>query len=162
MLGRMFGHTQLMQKTLDVAWMRNEVIAHNISNVDTPGYKSRGIAFEDEFRAALLRDRDTSLPRPQISLRRHASSPAIQDVPSAFGTRTRDKHIHMTPQRVSPLDVQPRMFTQTNTAMKMDGNNVDIDHEMNEAAKNTIYYYTMLNKVSSELGRLRTTVRDIR
>jgi len=158
----MFNHAQLMQKTLDVSWMRNEVIAHNISNVDTPGYKSRGLAFEDEFRAALLRPEDTSLPRLNISLRRLSSSPAIQEVPSAFGTRTREKHIHMLPQQRNPMDVQPRMFTQTNTAMKMDGNNVDIDHEMNEAAKNTIYYYTMLNKVSSELGRLRTVMRDIR
>jgi flagellar basal-body rod protein FlgB len=159
----MFGHSQLIQKTLDVAWMRNEVIAHNISNVDTPGYKSRGLAFEDEFRAALLRERDNSLPRPQISLRRHASSEAIQETPRAFGTRTRDKHFPLgAPQHRNPLDVQPRLFTQTNTTMKMDGNNVDIDHEMNEAAKNTIYYYTMLNKMSSELGRLRTVVRDIR
>jgi flagellar basal-body rod protein FlgB len=158
----MFSHTQLMQKTLDAAWMRNEVIAHNVANVDTPGFKSRGLAFEDEFRAALLRDRDTSLPRPNISLRRHASSQAIQDGPDLSGRMTRDRHFPLGPRHRSPLDVQPSLFTRTDTTMKMDGNNVDIDREMNEAAKNTIYYYTMLNKISSELGRLRTTVRDIR
>jgi flagellar basal-body rod protein FlgB len=163
MLNRMFNHTRLMQKSLDVSWMRNEVIAHNIANVDTPGFKSRGLAFEDEFRAALLRDRDTSLPRPNISLRRLASTDAIQAGPDLTGRMTRDRHLPLG-QRTSgnPLDVQPQLFTRTDTTMKMDGNNVDIDREMNEAAKNTVYYYTMLNKVSSELGRLRTVMRDIR
>ena len=162
MIGKLFNHTNLMQKTLDASWMRNEVITNNIANVNTPGFKSKGVAFEDEFRAALLREPEKTLPRPNISLRRLSSEPSIQAGPDMTGKKTRDKHFDFETARKDPMDVQPSVYRNNSTTMKMDGNNVDVESELNEAAKNTIYYYTMLNKVSSDLGRIRMTLRDIR
>ena len=162
MLSKIFNQSHLIQKTLDASWMRNEVITNNIANVDTPGYKSKSVSFEREFREALLRQPDTSLPRLNISLRRMASESAIQAGPDMSGKATRDKHFPMGPREKDPLAVQPSVYTNRNTTMKMDGNNVDVESELNEAAKNTLLYYTMLNKVSSDLGRLRSTLRDIR
>jgi len=43
----------LMEKGLDAAALRNTVIANNLANVDTPGYKRSEVAFEDVFRKAL-------------------------------------------------------------------------------------------------------------
>jgi len=39
MLNGIFGQTRLLEKALDGAWLRNEVISHNIANADTPNYK---------------------------------------------------------------------------------------------------------------------------
>jgi len=38
---------QNLEKALDAAWIRNDVISQNIANVDTPGYKRKTVMFEE-------------------------------------------------------------------------------------------------------------------
>lgn len=42
---------------------------------------------------------------------------------------------------------------------RIDGNNVDIDTESAELAKNQIKYYTMLDSISQEFGRLKAVTK---
>ena len=44
--------------------------------------------------------------------------------------------------------------------MKMDGNNVDIDYENVELAKNTLYYNTLVEKLNSEFSMLRLAITE--
>jgi len=37
----------ILQKSLDAVWLRQRVISNNIANIDTPGYKSGSVRFED-------------------------------------------------------------------------------------------------------------------
>ncbi|NLX63709.1 MAG: flagellar basal body rod protein FlgB [Clostridiaceae bacterium] len=37
----------MMERGLDAAWLRNNVISQNIANVDTPGYKRKVVIFEE-------------------------------------------------------------------------------------------------------------------
>lgn len=46
-----------------------------------------------------------------------------------------------------------------NVSYRIDGNNVDIDTESAELAKNQIKYYTMLDSVSQEFNRLKAVVK---
>ena len=39
----------LTEKVLDFLWGRQTVTLNNIANVDTPGFKSRYVTFEDEL-----------------------------------------------------------------------------------------------------------------
>lgn len=48
-----FDYINVLDKAADAAWLRNEVIANNISNVDTPGYKRQDVAFESELQKAM-------------------------------------------------------------------------------------------------------------
>lgn len=51
----LFGNTiPMVQKSLDFLWKQQEVLAMNIANVDTPGYKRKTVTFEDEYRNKLL------------------------------------------------------------------------------------------------------------
>lgn len=51
----LFGNTiPMAQKSLDFLWKQQEVLAMNIANVDTPGYKRKTVTFEDEYRSRLL------------------------------------------------------------------------------------------------------------
>lgn len=43
---------------------------------------------------------------------------------------------------------------------RLDGNNVDIDTESSELAKNQIKYYTMLDSVSQEFNRLKSVIKS--
>ncbi len=36
-----------IERGLDAAWLRNDVISQNIANVDTPGYKRKVVRFEE-------------------------------------------------------------------------------------------------------------------
>ena len=49
-----FGNTIAMsQQSLDFLWKQQEVLALNIANVETPGYKKKMVSFEDEYRKRL-------------------------------------------------------------------------------------------------------------
>jgi flagellar basal-body rod protein FlgB len=43
----------VLQKSLDALWTKQKVISSNIANLDTPGYKSRSVIFEDVLNNAL-------------------------------------------------------------------------------------------------------------
>lgn len=43
---RMFTIPNIMNKALEAAWTRQELITNNIANVDTPGYKRKDLNFE--------------------------------------------------------------------------------------------------------------------
>lgn len=42
---------------------------------------------------------------------------------------------------------------------RMDGNNVDIDQEMTDYAKNVIYYNTLLRKINGQFNQLRMAIK---
>lgn len=51
-----FNYINVLDKAADASWKRNEVIANNIANVDTPGYKRKDVQFESYLTAALMGD----------------------------------------------------------------------------------------------------------
>ena len=42
----LFSNIDIMNKALDAAILKHDVISNNISNADTPGYKRQDVAFE--------------------------------------------------------------------------------------------------------------------
>lgn len=48
-----FSYINVLDKAADAAWLRNNAIANNIANVDTPGYKRQDVSFEAELHRAL-------------------------------------------------------------------------------------------------------------
>jgi len=66
----------LMQKTLDALWTRQKVTANNIANIDTPGYKSRQVKFEEYLDGAVLNGsvlREEDIPDARIVTRNDTS-----------------------------------------------------------------------------------------
>ena len=56
-----FNYINVLDKAADASWIRNDVIANNIANATTPGYKRQDVDFESEFRKALKRSRYISM-----------------------------------------------------------------------------------------------------
>ena len=58
----------LLSRLLDVASLRQDVIAQNVANVNTPGYSTQEVAFEDALRQALRQGDDGPLiaPHPEV------------------------------------------------------------------------------------------------
>lgn len=57
MLERMYSLNGLLEKGLQASVIRNDVIQDNISNADTPGYKKRTVAFEENLAQEVKRAR---------------------------------------------------------------------------------------------------------
>ncbi len=135
MFPKIFNQVDMLERGLDTAWLRQETIAQNIANANTPGYKSKRVDFEGAFLSAL-------------------------DDRSDFAShRTREGHLDFGDDR-SPLEVRPAVAENDHYTMRMDGNNVDVDQENVELAKNTIRYDVLSTKVNAELARLKMTIRE--
>jgi len=133
MLNNMYDKINLLQQGLDASWKRNEVILNNIANVDTPGFKSSSVGFEAEMKRALASDEQ------------------------GFAAKvTRPEHYRFASDRAE--DIQPAVEQNTGASYRHDGNNVDIDYENVELAKNSIWYDTLIEKVSSEFRKLKTVI----
>lgn len=50
----LFGNNiALASKSMEYLWGKQQIALQNLANVDTPGYKSKYVTFEDEFRTRL-------------------------------------------------------------------------------------------------------------
>lgn len=56
-------------------------------------------------------------------------------------------------------DVKPEVVkSNSGTAMRVDGNNVDVENEMAELSKNTIQYYTLIQQMSGSFKKLSMVI----
>ena len=131
MWDKLFYSSTLLQKGLDASWKRSSVIANNIANNDTPGFKSSKVEFETTLARALETD--------------------------AFAAR-KTREGHMDIGTASLDNIRPIVITPQDSSMRMDENNVDIEQEMADMAKNSIYYYTLTSKISKDLGLLKIAI----
>jgi len=133
MWNNLFKPVDLMQKGISASWMRNAVIRNNIANVETPNFK----ASEVEFESTLAR--------------------ALQGT-GFVGARTHPGHREIGGGELD--SVVPRIVQRKGLSMRFDGNNVDIESENVKLAQNSLYYNTMVEKMNSELRRLRLAISE--
>lgn len=134
MLEKLTSHINLREKALDAAWTRNEAIAQNIANVDTPGYKKSTVAFEEYLDNAL-------------------------DKGGFKGFTTDKRHIEIGGG--SPESAKIRITKEyENLSTRLDGNNVDIESEMASLAKNDIRYNTLVQSVSDSYQKLKSVISE--
>ncbi|MGI6152262.1 MAG: flagellar basal body rod protein FlgB [Christensenellaceae bacterium] len=127
-----FSGVDLLARGVNASWKRNKIIQNNIANVDTPDFKASEIQFERFFEDAIRNGADD------------------------FGLkRTRRTHMVIG----SEFDSVDGMVTTSQTTERMDGNNVDIDKETTDFAKNVIYYNTLTQKVNGQFSQLRMAIR---
>ncbi len=58
-----FDYVNNLDRAADASWTRETLIANNIANVDTPGYKRRDLDFESLLQDELGRSKYTSLDK---------------------------------------------------------------------------------------------------
>ncbi len=136
MLDKLFKSMPLvaMTKALDTASVRQKVISNNIANVDTPHFKRSEVNFEDAFKAA------------------------IERTPSRLaGFRTDGRHIPINPP-TSIDSVKPTIWRQNDTFSRADDNNVDIDVEMAELAKNQLLFNAVVEAMDRKTAGIKKAI----
>ncbi len=122
---------EVLEKAMDAAALRQRTIAHNIANINTPGFKRRTVSFEAGLRQALGLG-------SQLSLRR--SHP--RHLPSAGS------------------NLIPEVEQDKATTMRTDGNNVDIDREMVDLAQNSLNFNLAAQQLNTRLAMLRYVANE--
>jgi len=134
MWDKMFKPMDILHKGLSASWTRNAVIRNNIANVETPGFKASDVEFETILAKSLQGDGGFK------------------------GTKTHPKHIDIGGDRTP--DFESRIVKRGDLSMRMDGNNVDIESENVKLAQNSLYYNTLMEKLNSEIRRLRSAISE--
>ncbi|EOC99312.1 flagellar basal body rod protein FlgB [Caldisalinibacter kiritimatiensis] len=132
MLNTSYRSIDIMKKALDGTWQRHEAITNNIANVNTPGYKRIEVNFEAELKNALQKD--------GLSL-----------------NTTNEKHISKNDTLNS---FNPTVKRDYSYSTRKDGNNVNIDVESAELAKNTIMYNSLIRQVSNEFRKIKMVLNE--
>ena len=109
---------------------RTEVIADNMANSDTPGYKARDI----DFRAAMA-----SAGSPDAPVKMTTDNPG---------------HIAIDPN----TDASANLKYRTPFAPALDGNTVDSQQEQSAFADNTVRYQATLTFLSARFKGLMTAI----
>jgi len=132
MFEKLTSHLRLREKTLDATWARNEVIAQNIANVDTPGYKKSSVTFEEHLDSAM-------------------------DSSGFRGNTTDDRHIPIGKTDVEKVNIRVTRDYK-NLSTRLDENNVDVETEMASLAKNNIRYNTLIQSVSNSYQTIKSVI----
>ncbi|MBP7901211.1 MAG: flagellar basal body rod protein FlgB [Spirochaetes bacterium] len=129
----------LLERALDAESVRRKVISNNVANVDTPHFKRSEVNFESELKRAIEQNREL----------------AENDYPGAV---TEERHIPFIQMR-DVKGVGSRINLDYSTSLRNDGNNVDIEKEMVDAAKNLMRYNAFITSLNQNFKVLKMAMR---
>lgn len=128
------------QSALHVRAQRQELIAANIANADTPNYKARDIDFNSALQSALSGNA--------------APGSANSGNQTALAT-TSEQHMPGTPLENSLNGALYRKEIQSS----VDGNTVDMDVERNQFTDNAIRYEASLTMINAQIKNMFSAIQ---
>lgn len=131
MTGKLDDALRFHQEALSLRAYRQQLLASNIANADTPGYKAKDIDFAATLQGAL------------------ANRPGRLNLGAT------------TPGHIRPGNGQPEAAVQYRTAQQpsLDGNTVDMDVERAQFADNAIRYEAGLSFISSQIKTMLLAIQ---
>ncbi|MBS1196994.1 MAG: flgB [Proteobacteria bacterium] len=121
---------EVFSKALNLRTQRHQILASNIANADTPGYKARDMDFAKAMQGALAGRGDGA------ALARTSSGHMDGSGGAAFG------------------HLQYRKETQS----AVDGNTVDMDVERAQISENAVQYQVLTRLIGDRLQSMRTAI----
>ena len=95
-----FDYINVLDKAADASWLRNKVLANNIANVDTPGYKRQDLNFEDELERALGNSKYMTMDAKVARLKETELRPRVINDYSNFSYRTDRNNVDIETENV--------------------------------------------------------------
>lgn len=124
---------KFLKKNLDFYLMRNSLIASNIANIDTPGYKASDIKFDDLLKKVVGTGNQLKMKA------------------------TNDNHITSDIKQIDKI--KPKIVTESDPA-RPDGNNVKIEKEMLKLVETQLMYNSIVQAMTKKGGILRYAVEE--
>ena len=142
--------TRALTGALDGLALREQAVASNLSNIDTPGYQTATVDFESELQAQLAGAAGaasaTSMTPPPYG-------------PSATGGMSQTSVAHLGAGATAPSAGGAQLSGQSSgTANRADGNTVSVDTEMTALAETQLKYAAVSRMLTGKLGMLKDVV----
>ena len=130
----------LVYKALDYRSFRQDLIASNIANQDTPFYRPRDIEFTQ------------TLATQEAEILDHKAPQILQMA------QTSSKHLSLENSSVSKSVSKPDLFFRDGHLARNDGNSVDLDIETTELGKNSVVYQALTTALKKHKGLLNYAI----
>lgn len=143
MLNKLDAELNFHQTALRVRGQRQELIAANIANADTPNFKARDLDFKTAMQQAM------------------GQNAAMQGLTAAKSiAKTSELHMNALPmvglqQASGPGEAMYRPISQGS----VDGNSVDMDVERNQFVDNGIRYEASLTMLNGQLKKMLAAIQ---
>ncbi|MDF7679654.1 flagellar basal body rod protein FlgB [Enterobacteriaceae bacterium ESL0689] len=135
MLDKLDAALRFDQEALNLRAQRQEILAANIANADTPGYQARDIDFASQLNKVIEQGRGKG------------NGMAL--------TLTAARHIPAQTLQPPQLDLLFRVPDQPS----VDGNTVDMDRERTHFADNTLKYQTDLTVLTGRIKEIMSVLQ---
>lgn len=146
----------LLELGLDGASLRQKALANNIANVNTPDYKRKDVDFISTLKSIVDKS-NNQLAEVSHKLADLANL-SLKSTNISLKT-TDESHLKGANSIKSSQSIKPfKQITVLDTSYRNDGNNVDIDVEMAELAKNNIYYNTLAQQINERFKNLNDVI----
>ncbi|HKO88556.1 MAG TPA: flagellar basal body rod protein FlgB [Burkholderiales bacterium] len=137
MIGKLDAELQLHSDALRLRGQRQEMIASNLANADTPNYKAVDFKFADALRQAVG-----------------------GQGPSSPSTLARTAVGHMNSDGSRSGSAPTQVLYRTPTQASVDGNTVDVDVERAQFADNAVRYEASLRFLNGKLKTLLSAIQS--
>lgn len=137
MLDKLDGHLNFQKEALHLLNKRQDVLAANIANNDTPGYQARDIDFSAELKNAVEQGRTSASGALSLTLSSRGHIPATGPA-------------HLENQLLYRIPDQP----------SADGNTVDMDRERVNFADNSVKYQTSLTMINAHIKSMMSVMNQ--
>ncbi len=127
---------QLLEQSLDLRAARHRIIASNVANEETPGYRAKELQFLDALAAAT-----------------HSKAGAQMAVTDAR---------HLGSHGQAGGRVQGTLIELPSPELPLDANSVNLDMEMAKLGDNAINYNASATMLSMRFRQLLDAIRDVR
>lgn len=134
MIGKLDDYLRFQETALSLRAQRQQLLASNIANADTPDYKARDINFSSALQNALAPAGQASSAMAKTSAA-HLSAPGTTNPGGA-----------------------PLLYRSVQQG-SVDGNTVDMDTERNQFADNAIRYEASLTMISGQIKNLLAAIQ---
>jgi flagellar basal-body rod protein FlgB len=120
---------QALAAALKFREMRQEIIASNIANAETPGYKAKRLDFEGALQRAI-------------------------DVDGNLGMKSSDSR-HFDVGNGGFNNLEPRVYEDPSGVVTPDGNTVNREQEMVRMQENRLMYDAAVQLLNKKLGQMK-------
>ncbi|RXZ32845.1 flagellar basal body rod protein FlgB [Oxalobacteraceae bacterium CAVE-383] len=144
MAGKLDDYLNFNQTALNLRSQRQQILASNIANADTPNYKARDIDF-----AGTLKNK----------LKAAQSSSSVAQVPGVGMAVTSPMHLAGKPPVATPTMHSDDLPYRTVDQPSLDGNTVDLDVERNQFADNGLHYEATVTAVNGQIKSLMSVIQ---
>lgn len=103
-----FDYVNVLDKAADASWKRETILANNIANVDTPGYKRKDLDFEGVLKQELGRCKHTSLDTKIENLHMDHLNPSVYTDLSNYSYRLDGNNVDIDNEEVEYASEQLR------------------------------------------------------